>query len=114
MPSSASLTKTAGVISTLAGLVVGAFSLWFFLENRITSAVKTGTEVVTKDVQSASVNIISVLLQDMKMRLHLLDTEINALRAEGKPVPERLIIHQSMLKGQIEDTEKKWLKPQTP
>jgi hypothetical protein len=114
MATTASLTKTAGVISTLAGLVVGAFSLWFFVENRITSAVKTGTSVVTKDVQASEINIIGVILQDMKLRLHLIDTEILSLKESGQKVPERMTMHRNMLDSQIEDIEKKWLKSQTP
>lgn len=108
------ILKSAGAWSALIGIVTGAFSLWFFVENRITTAVKTGTEVVTKDVQAAEVNIIGVVLQDMKLRLHLVDTEILSLKEAGQKVPERMTMHRNMLASQIEDIEKKWLKSQTP
>jgi hypothetical protein len=95
-----------GSITILGGIIGG----WIALQNTITGAVNTGVGVVTKDIQTSTVGIVSEILRDMRLRHQLLLIEIDSLKAEGRSVPDRLVMHERMLAGQIKEVEEKWLK----
>lgn len=103
------LKGSVGIISGAITIVGGIIGGWIYVQATITDAVNTGVSVVTKDIQSSTVGIVSEILRDMRLRHELLKIEIESLKDEGKPVPERLIMHERMLAGQIKEVEEKWL-----
>jgi hypothetical protein len=95
-----------GAITIISGIIGG----WIYVQGTIKDAVNTGVTVVTKEMQTSTVGIVSEILRDMRLRHQLLQMDIETLRAEGKPVPDRLVMHERMLAGQIKEVEEKWLK----
>jgi hypothetical protein len=94
-----------GSITILGGIIGG----WIALQNTITGAVNTGVGVVTKELQSSTVDIVGEFLRDMKLRHQLMVLEIDDYKSKGLNVPDRLIMHERLLAGQIAEVEKKWL-----
>lgn len=103
--------KTSTILSIIGGTfaIIGAlFGAWWKIESTIDTSVKASTEVVTKDIETSTLGIASELLEDLKLRLHVIQLDINSYRDQGKPVPERLLLQQQLLQDRIKDMEKKW------
>lgn len=94
-----------GFLLTILG---AAFGTYFAIEGKIENSAKVTTELMVKEVQSSSIDVISVVLDDIKMQLHTLELEIAELEKQGKPVPDRLAFRAKMMKERIREIELKW------
>lgn len=94
-----------GFLLTILG---AAFGTYFAIESKIEASAKVTTDLMVKEVQSSSIDVISVVLDDIKMQLHTLELEIVELEKQGKPVPDRLLFRSRMMKEMIREIELKW------
>lgn len=103
--------KTSTILGVIGGAlaIIGAlFGAWWKIESTISTSVKASTEVVTKDIELSTLNIATELLEDLKLRLHVIQLDIQSYQEQGKPVPERLRLQKELLQDRIKDMEKKW------
>lgn len=101
--------KTVGQFSAAAGAIAAILAGWWKIESTIDTAVKASTSVITKDLETSTIGIVTEFMEDLKLRLHIIQMDIQTYKNEGRPVPERLLLSEQLLQDRIKDMERKWL-----
>jgi hypothetical protein len=104
--------KTLTQIGAVAAVISAILGGWWKIESTIDTAVKSSTTVITKDLETSTIAIATEFMEDLKLRLHIVQMEIRSYQHDGKPVPERLQLSEQLLQDRIKDMEKKWFTPE--
>lgn len=105
-----SIFNYIGYASTVIGLIAASLGLWWKLDSEIKSSVMSSTEIVVKQSETNTVDIISIIRSQLKTDILVTKSEIKAYEEQHKHVPDRLTLKLESDEDQLGEIEKKWFK----
>ena len=88
---------------TVIGLITGMLSVWNQIDQNIQESIETAAVLITTEIHGQTNVIAEFYEDDLYERIIMLETEVDELRAQNKPVPVQKIIHLKSMKERLGD-----------
>ena len=104
--------KNIGQITTVIGLISAVLGLWWQIDKKLEESMMEQTEIIVQEMNKRTSWIAEFEKEDLFERIQVLKLEIDALKAAGEPVPERMLFHLASMTERYQELKDAWKREQ--